>query len=78
MRLNLQFANLPYEKRLDTFDFHEHPSIDKRLIQELATGRFLHEGRNEVFLGGPVAAKRFLTEGGQFQMRAKVSVLNER
>jgi DNA replication protein DnaC len=53
VRLNLMFANLPYQKRLDTFDFHQQPSIDKRLIDELATGRFLHEGRNVVFLGPP-------------------------
>lgn len=60
VRLNLQFANLPYQKRLDTFDFHEQPSIDKRLIDELATGRFLHEGRNVVFLGPPGVGKTHL------------------
>ena len=60
VRLNLQFANLPYQKRLDTFDFHEQPSIDKRLIEELATGRFLHEGRNVVFLGPPGVGKTHL------------------
>jgi DNA replication protein DnaC len=53
VRLNLQFANLPYLKRLDAFDFQQQPSIDKRLIDELAAGRFLHEGRNVVFLGPP-------------------------
>ena len=53
-------ANLPYQKRLDTFDFHEQPSIDKRLIEELATGRFLHEGRNVVFLGPPGVGKTHL------------------
>ena len=58
VRLNLQFANLPYQKRLDSFEFHEQPSIDKRLIDELATGRFLHEGRNVVFLGRQEWVKR--------------------
>jgi DNA replication protein DnaC len=60
VRLNLQFANLPYQKRLDTFDFHQQPSLDKRLIDELATGRFLHEGRNIVFLGPPGVGKTHL------------------
>jgi DNA replication protein DnaC len=53
VRLNLQFANLPYPKRLEEFDFQQQPSLDRRLIEELATGRFLHEGRNVVFLGPP-------------------------
>src|SRR5262249_16638671 len=60
VRLNLMFANLPYQKRLDTFDFHQQPSIDKRLIDELATGRFLHQGRNVVFLGPPGVGKTHL------------------
>ena len=60
VRLNLQFANLPYQKRLDTFDFQQQPSIDKRLIDELATGRFLHEGSNIVFLGPPGVGKTHL------------------
>ncbi len=53
VRLNLQFANLPYQKQLADFQFHEQPSLDKRMVDELATGRFLHEGRNIVFLGPP-------------------------
>jgi len=60
VRLNLQFANLPYQKRLDTFDFQQQPSIDKQLIDELATGRFLHEGSNIVFLGPPGVSKTHL------------------
>ena len=51
--LNLQFARFPYLKRLAEFDFDAQPSLDRRLVEELATGRFLHEGRNLVFLGPP-------------------------
>lgn len=53
-------ANLPYPKHLADFQFQEEPSLDRRIIDELATGRFLHEGRNVVFLGPPGVGKTHL------------------
>ena len=58
--LNLQFARFPYLKRLSEFDFAAQPGVDRRLMEELATGRFLHEGRNVVFLGPPGVGKTHL------------------
>jgi DNA replication protein DnaC len=58
--LNLQFARFPYEKRLGEFDFDAQPGLDRRLIEELATGRFLYEGRNIIFLGPPGVGKTHL------------------
>ncbi len=58
--LNLQFARLPYPKRLEEFDFDAQPAVDRRLIEELATGRFLYEGRNVIFLGPPGVGKTHL------------------
>nr|ACX33971.1 IstB ATP binding domain-containing protein [uncultured bacterium RM44] len=58
--LNLQFARFPYKKRLEDFDFAAQPGLDRRLIDELATGRFLAEGRNVVFLGPPGVGKTHL------------------
>jgi DNA replication protein DnaC len=58
--LNLQFAHFPYLKRLADFDFDAQPGLDRRLIEELATGRFLQEGRNIVFLGPPGVGKTHL------------------
>src|SRR6266568_3195759 len=58
--LNMQFARFPYPKRLEQFDFDAQPGIDRRLVEELATGRFLSEGRNIVFLGPPGVGKTHL------------------
>jgi DNA replication protein DnaC len=58
--LNRQFARFPYEKRLSEFDFDAQPGLDRRLIEELATGRFLYEGRNVIFLGPPGVGKTHL------------------
>ena len=61
IRLSLQFSNLPYQKKLAEFDFGQQPSIDRRLIDELATGRFLAEGRNIVLQGPPGVGKTHLS-----------------
>ena len=55
--LNLQFANFPAIKRLEDFDYTAQPSLDRRLVEELATGRYLAEGRNVMFLGPPGVGK---------------------
>jgi DNA replication protein DnaC len=60
VELNLQFARFPYQKRLREFDYAAQPAVDRRLIEELATGRFLHEGRNVIFLGPPGVGKTHL------------------
>lgn len=60
VRLSLQFARLPCQKRLAEFDFSQQPSLDRRLVEELATLRFLAEGRNLVLLGRPGVGKTHL------------------
>ncbi|MBL9193062.1 MAG: IS21-like element helper ATPase IstB [Opitutaceae bacterium] len=61
--LNLQFARFPAEKRLRDFDFQAQPSLDPKLLDELATGRYLAEGRNVVLLGPPGVGKTHLAIG---------------
>ena len=34
-------ARFPFQKSLDSFDFKFQPSIDPKVIRELATGRFI-------------------------------------
>jgi DNA replication protein DnaC len=60
VQLNLQFAKFPFIKRLSEFDFAAQPGLDKRLIDELATCRYISEGRNVVFLGPPGVGKTML------------------
>jgi DNA replication protein DnaC len=57
VQLNLQFARLPYLKRLEEFDWAAQPGIDRRLVDELATGRFVYEGRTVILLGPPGVGK---------------------
>ena len=56
----LNFSGLPWRKRLSDFDFSFQPSIDRTLIEELATGRYLNEGRNVIFQGPPGVGKTHL------------------
>jgi DNA replication protein DnaC len=60
IELSLQFARFPYRKRLEDFDYAAQPSIDRRLVEELATGRFAADGRNVVLLGPPGVGKTHL------------------
>ena len=39
--MGIQIAHFPVAKTLDDFDFKFQPSVDQRLVRELATGRFL-------------------------------------
>ena len=57
---SLHFSGLPWQKRLSDFDFSFQPSIDRVLIEELATGRFMDEGRNVIFQGPPGVGKTHL------------------
>jgi DNA replication protein DnaC len=59
----LRFACLPAPWRLADFDYAAQPGIDKALIRELATLRFIDEGANVLFIGPPGVGKTMLAVG---------------
>lgn len=56
----IAMARFPYKKTLESFDFKFQPSIDPKLIGELATGRYMESGDNLLLLGPPGVGKSHL------------------
>jgi len=54
----LRFASFPQHKTLEQFDFDAQPSLDRRLVAELATLRFVQEKANVLLIGPPGVGKR--------------------
>ncbi|HQE25899.1 MAG TPA: ATP-binding protein, partial [Candidatus Atribacteria bacterium] len=60
IEVKFRMAHLPYRKTLAEFDFSFQPSIDERLIRELAGLAFLERKENLLFLGPPGVGKSHL------------------
>jgi DNA replication protein DnaC len=58
-----RFASLPSPFTLADFDFTAQPSVDPKLIAELATLRFLVDATNLLFIGPPGVGKTMLAVG---------------
>jgi DNA replication protein DnaC len=56
----LRFAHFPGRRTLEGFDFAFQPSVDRKLVEDLATLRFVAEGRPIVFLDQPGCGKTHL------------------
>jgi len=56
----MKSAVFPVKKTLEEFDFEFQKSIDKKVIEDLATLRFVHNAENVVFLGPPSVGKSHL------------------
>ena len=59
----LKQARLPWIKTLEQFDFSFQPSIDRKVIRELAGGAFVERAENVILLGPPGVGKTHLAIG---------------
>ncbi len=58
--MGIQIAHFPAVKTLEEFDFKFQPSIDQKLVRELATGRFVAGAENVLLFGPPGVGKTHL------------------
>ena len=49
--MRVTMARFPFQKSLETFDWKFQPSIEPKVIKELASGRFIADGENVLLLG---------------------------
>jgi DNA replication protein DnaC len=61
--MRMQLAGLPRGKTLANFEFAFQPSVDERVVRELATLRFVHDAHNVILLGPPGVGKTHLAAG---------------
>lgn len=74
--MGIQIAHFPSVKTLDEFDFKFQPSIDQKLVRELATGRFIANAENVLLFGPPGVGKTHVAIGlGRAAVEAGHSVL---
>ncbi len=59
----LRFASLPTPASLDDFDYDAQPGVDRQLIAELATCRYLDTATNVLMIGPPGVGKTHLAVG---------------
>ena len=63
IRTRTKNAGFPLLKRIDEFDFAFQPSIDRTVLKDLTTLRFVDNVENVVFLGPPGVGKTHLAIG---------------
>ena len=56
----LRYARFPYRRTIEEFDYDFQPSVDRKLVEDLATLRFIDEHRPILFLGQPGCGKTHL------------------
>ncbi len=56
----LRYARFPFRRTIEEFDYEFQPSVDRKLVEDLATLRFIDENRPILFLGQPGCGKTHL------------------
>jgi DNA replication protein DnaC len=56
----LRFAKLPARKTIEQFDFSAQPGLDRRMVEDLATLRFIEDKANLLLIGPPGVGKTML------------------
>lgn len=56
----LRYARFPFRRTLAEFDYDFQPSVDRKLVEDLASLRFVTEGRPVLLLGQPGCGKTHL------------------
>ena len=59
-QMRIAMARFPFQKTLESFDFKFQPSLDVKLMRELAGGRYMDSGDNVLLLGPPGVGKTHL------------------
>jgi len=67
MQRHLKAAQFRELKTLEDFDWQFNPSIKKKLVYELASGRFIRENRDCLWLGPPGTGKSHLCQAIGYQ-----------
>lgn len=76
LRRRLVAAQFREHKTLEDFDWSFNPSIKRRQIYDLASGRFIRENRDVLFVGPPGVGKSFLVQAiGYEAIKAGFTVL---
>ena len=58
--MGIQIAHFPTVKTLEDFDFKFQPSVDQKLVRELALGRYIALAENVLLFGPPGVGKTHL------------------
>jgi DNA replication protein DnaC len=56
----LRYARFPFRRTVEEFDYDFQPTVDRKLVDDLATLRFISENRPILFLGQPGCGKTHL------------------
>jgi DNA replication protein DnaC len=74
--MGIKIAHFPVVKSLEEFDFKFQPSVDAKLVRELASGHFIAQAENVLLFGPPGVGKTHLAIAmGRAAIEAGHSVL---